>query len=109
MPERYAHYDALIFKGNDGSLTKNIIQQILNKTIENRQNNELEELKIKIMIWHSNSIGDFTVKSFLIQQLHENNIDIALKQETMLKENDTFYIKNYRIFRANSNFREELK
>ena len=23
----------------------------------------------------------------------------------MLKENDTFYIKNYRIFRANSNFR----
>ena len=57
------------------------------------------------MIWNSNSIRNFTVKSFLMQQLREKNIDIALIQETMLKENDTFYIKNYKIFRANSNFR----
>ena len=65
----------------------------------------MEQNKVKIMIWNSNSIRDFTIKSFFIQQIYENKIDIALIQETMLKENDAFYIKNYRIFRANSKFR----
>ena len=105
IPERYAHYYALIPEIKDILPAKTKIQLILNKIIEKRQFDKLEQNKVKIMIWNSNSIRDFTIKSFFIQQIYENKIDIALIQETMLKENDAFYIKNYRIFRANSKFR----
>ena len=56
------------------------------------------------MVWNTDSIRDFTKKSFLIQQIYENNIDIAMLQETMLT--NEFYIKNYKIYRSNATSRK---
>ena len=42
------------------------------------------------------------MNNYFIQQIYENHINIALLQETMLKENDKFYIKNYMFYRANA-------
>ena len=58
------------------------------------------------MVWNTDSIRDFTKKSFLIQQIYENNIDIAMLQEPLLTNEDKFYIKNYKIYRSNSTSRK---
>ena len=59
----------------------------------------------EIMLWNINSLRDFTIKNYLIQQLYEN-IDIAILNETMLTHNHKLYIKNFRIYRADANFRK---
>ena len=65
--------------------------------IKQQQNRIKQKIPIKIMVWNTDSIRDFTKKSFLIQLLLENRIDIAMLQETMLTTDDKFYIKNYKI------------
>ena len=49
---------------------------------------------------------DFTIKSFLIQQMYNNNIDIALINETMLNKSDKLYIKGYKVYRADAKTRK---
>ena len=67
--------------------------------------NQIEN-EIKILLWNANSIKDYTKKLFLIETMLVNKIHIALLQETMLKDNDKMYIKDFRIYRSNSKFRK---
>ena len=53
---------------------------------------------VKILLWNINSMRDFIIKCFLIQQLYSNNIDIALINETMLNKSDKLYISGYKIY-----------
>ena len=54
------------------------------------------------MIWNVKSIGNFTKKKYLTQTLYTKDIHIALIQETMLKDEDKWYIKGYKIYRSNA-------
>ena len=80
---------------------------MINDEIEKRRQKQIKQkTPIKVMVWNADSIRDFTKKSFFIQQLYENHIDIAMLQETMLTKNDKFYIKNYKIYRSNATTRK---
>ena len=108
LAEQYAHYDVLTNNENISIINQNkkaqdIIQKMINDEISKRQQNQIKQkTPIKIMVWNTDSIRDFTKKSFLIQRLYENHIDIAMLQETMLTKDDKFYIKNYKIYRSNA-------
>ena len=106
--EKIAHYDALISNFVDNKSTKNIIEQILKENIRDKQikNASIPKTECNILLWNVNSIRDFTKRSYLIQQLYENNIDIALLNETMLTQSNSFYIKGYKIYRADAKFRK---
>ena len=95
IAEINARYDALISEKYQNENTKNILKQLIDNSIEKRKITPENKTEVKILIWNVNSIRDFTVKSFFIQTLYENNIDIAMLQETMLKQDDKFYIKKF--------------
>ena len=84
--EKIAHYDALVSNFVDNKLSKNIIEQILNENIRDKQikNSSIPKTECNILLWNVNSLREFTKRSYLIQQLYENSIDIALLNETML-------------------------
>ena len=100
--KKIAHYDALSSKYLNCQIEKQIINIIINKTVEERQinSNQNKNTSIKILLWNINSMRDFTIKSFLIQQMYNNNIDIALINETMLNKSDKIYIKGYKVYRV---------
>ena len=50
---------------------------------------------------------DYTKRSFLLEQLYTNNIQLCLLQETMLKRSDKMYMKGYRIYRADNSERRK--
>ena len=69
-----------------------------NKIYNNQQNqNDEKILSINILIWNVKSIGNFTKKKYLTQTLYTKDIHIALIQETMLKDEDKWFIKGYKI------------
>ena len=70
-------------------------------TKEQNQINEIPE-PINILIWNAKSMGNFTKKKYLTQTLYTKDIHIALIQETMLKDEDKWYIKGYKIYRSNA-------
>ena len=106
IAEKYAHYDALISNDTNINDAKIIFEKIINDNICSRQIQGNNKTEIKIMLWNINSLRDFTKKNYLIQQLYENQIDIAILNETMLTHNHKLYIKNFRIYRADANFRK---
>ena len=64
----------------------------------------------KVMIWNADSIANYTKRSFFIEQLYTlytNNIQICLLQETILKKEDKFYIKGFKIYRADNEERRK--
>ena len=106
--EKIAHYDALISEQIDTSPAKRIIEEIiLNSTLRKQELlKEAPKIECKIMLWNINSLRDFTIRSYLVKQLFENQIDIALLNETMLTEKNSVFIKGYKIFRSDGKGRK---
>jgi hypothetical protein len=94
--DKNGHYWGVNIKDNNIDVIKGKMLNLLNIK------NEIEKIAINMMIWNCRSIIDNTKKKFLVNQLYLENIDIALIQETHLKNTDKFYIKGYRIFRSNN-------
>ena len=59
------------------------------------------------MIWNCDSISNYTKRSFLLEQLYTNNIQLCLQQEIMLKRSDKMYMKGYRIYRTDNSERRK--
>ena len=79
------------------------LQQIECENAKNQQNKLSIQNKINILVWNIQSIQsnkNYTKKQFLIQLLLENDIHIALIQETFLGQDDKLYIKGFKIFRS---------
>ena len=74
---------------------------MINKEINNKIIIDSKKQNISIMVWNWNSLKNYTKRTFLIEQLLINNIQIALIQETMLNEYHKMYIKVYKIYRSN--------
>ena len=51
-------------------------------------------------MWNIKSLRDFIKKCYLVQQLYENQADVALLNETMLTDKNSVFIRYYKIFRA---------
>ena len=58
------------------------------------------------MLWNINSLRDLTIRNYLVQQLFEKQIDIALLNETMLTEKNSVFIRGYKIFRSDGKGRK---
>ena len=105
--QHYSGYDISKLKLNQNKIKTAILEEII-KQKEKHENNEQinqKENEINILVWNANSLKDYTKKLFLIETILVNKIHIALIQETMLKDKDKMYIKGYRIYRSNSEFR----
>ena len=105
--QHYSGYDISKLKLNQNKIKTAILEEII-KQKEKHENNEQinqKENEINILVWNANSLKDYTKKLFLIETMLVNKIHIALIQETMLKDKDKMYIKGYRIYRSNSEFR----
>ena len=101
------HYNPIIPIIGVSKKLKETIYNELNKINLNinqiKYNNETENtLLINILIWNVKSIGNFTKKKYLTQTLYTKDIHIALIQETMLKDEDKWFIKGYKIYRSNA-------
>ena len=59
------------------------------------------------MLWNCDSLGSYTKRSFLIEQLYTYDIQVALIQETMLIKKDKLFIKGYKTYRAEGNLRRK--
>ena len=59
------------------------------------------------MLWNCDSLGSYAKRSYLIEQLYTNDIQIAMIQETMLIKEDKLYMKGYKTFRAEGNIRRK--
>ena len=85
----------LIEETNKEIIGRNILKNINVQQITNN--------KIKILLWNIQSIRNYTKRLFLTQLLVEEDIHIALLQETFLTQEDKIFIKGYRIYRSNGN------
>ena len=58
-------------------MSKNIIEQILNENIRDKQIKSafIPKTEYNNILWKVNSLREFTKRSYLIQQLYENNIE----------------------------------
>ena len=106
--EKIAHYDALVSDSIDTTEAKNVIEEIILKSTNRKQEilNNAAKTECKILLWNINSLRDFTKRSYLVQQLYENQIDIALLNETMLTNDNSVFIKGYKIFRSDGKGRK---
>ena len=106
--EKIAHYDALVSDSIDTTAAKNVIEEIILKSKNRRQEilRNAAKSECKILLWNINSLRDFTKRSYLVQQLYENQIDIALLNETMLTNDNSVFIKGYKIFRSDGKGRK---
>ena len=106
--QHYSGYDITKYIKNQDKIKYKILNEIINKNEPIIQINNMNPIKIEIniLVWNTNSIKDYTKKLFLIETMLVNKVHIALLQETMLKDNDKMYIKGYRIYRSNSEFRK---
>ena len=59
------------------------------------------------MLWNCDSLGSYTKRSFLIEQLYTYDIQVALIQETMLIKKNKLFIKGYKTYRAEGNIRRK--
>ena len=93
------HFSSLITQNQQLELKQKILSDIIN--VSNNKHNKYNytnkainnKQKINIMVWNCNSLRTYTKSSYLIEQLLNNDIHIALIQETMLNENHKIYIK----------------
>lgn len=88
-PELEGHFDTLIPTRNN-NINRITLDKI--KTAIQKMKIPSSTSKANIMIWNADSIANYTKRSFLIEQLYTNNIQICFLQETMLKKEDKFYI-----------------
>ena len=108
LNQHYSGYDITKYIKNQDKIKFKILNELMKEQepiIHQNNMNQIEN-EIKILLWNTNSIKDYTKKLFLIETMLVNKIHIALLQETMLKDNDKMYIKGYRIYRSNSEFRK---
>ena len=63
--EKIAHYEALIPNFFDNKLSKNIIEQILNENIKDKQikNASIPKTECNILLWNVNSLREFIKRS----------------------------------------------
>ena len=61
---------------------------------------EANKSEINIMLWNCDSLGSYTKRSLLIEQLNTHDIQVALLQETMFIKKDKLFIKGYKTYRA---------
>lgn len=79
----------------------------IKETLDKVKNTKSISTQANIMIWNCDSISNYTKRSFLLEQLYTNNIQLCLLQETMLKRSDKMYMKGYRIYRADNSERRK--
>lgn len=95
------HYTALI---RNNYTPKNFKAKLLN-IINNKISKPQTKTQVNIMVWNIRSInpsGQMYKRGYLIQTLYEENIQIALLQETMLQEKNKLYMKGYKIYRSDA-------
>ena len=104
-PDLEGHYDLLIPKKYNISTPKTTkeIKELITK-IKNLNNISSQ---INIMIWNCDSLSNYTKRTFLLEQLYTNDIQLCLLQETMLKKTDKLYMKGYKIYRADNSERRK--
>ena len=104
------HYNTLLPKVERATKAK----EILNKYIAENETKQIEATnkknhpnsnknninKIKILIWNTQGLNNYTKRLYLINLLYEEDIHIALLQETHLTNKEKMYIKGYKIFRS---------
>lgn len=103
-PELEGHYDALINENNHPIKFKEKLQKDIQAIKLNEEHNKPE---VNIMLWNCDSLGSYAKRSYLIEQLYTNDIQIAIIQETMLIKEDKLYMKGYKTFRAEGNIRRK--
>lgn len=91
------HYTALV--PNSDIIREKDMMDIIEEKIPSE---DTEEKLIKVAIFNIRSLRSITKKNFLSHILYDNEIKIALIQETWLDENSQWYQKGYRIYRANN-------
>ena len=95
------HYLALI---KENTIPKQFKKKLLNLINAEKNENQIKT-QINIMVWNLRSInpqGQMYKRGYLVQMLYEENIQIALLQETMLQEKNKLFIKGFKIYRADS-------
>ena len=65
-----------------------------------KNSNKINNNKIKILLWNSQGLKNYTKRLYLTNLLYKENIHIALLQETHYETNEKMYIKGFKIFRS---------
>ena len=95
------HFLALVKNNTYPTQFKQKLLLLINQIKRQNQINT----KVNILLWNLRSINPQNQSSkigYLIQTLYEQNIQIALLQETMLSEDNKIYIKGFKIYRADA-------
>ena len=90
------HYQALI---KENTAPKQLKKKLLNLINKHKKENHIKT-KVNIMVWNLRSLNphdQIYKRGYLIQTLYEENIQIALLQETMLQEKHKLFIKGFKI------------
>ena len=104
-PDLEGHYDVLVPKHSKKETLKvtKKVKESLSKAINNPKNST----QVNVRIWNCDSISSYTKRSFLLEQLYTNNIQLCLLQETMLKQSYKMYTKGFKIYKADNSERRK--
>ena len=75
---------------------------IIKENIVLEKDNILMKNTIRIAIWNSQSLTEWTKRCFLLQLLNLNKIYICCINETWLLDTHSLYFKGFKIYRANA-------
>ena len=78
------------------------IKSLTNELIDPYIQSAPEEFKI--LIWNVTSCRAYSKRTLLSRILLDSSIDFAFIQETFMNKDDKFFLRNYRIYRADSQF-----
>ena len=98
------YYESLI---NQEKKPTKFKQRLLQEMQKLKTNDQPTYSKISIMQWNCNSLGSYAKRSFLIEQMYSQNIQICFLQETMLLKKDKLYISGYKTYRADAEVRRK--
>ena len=98
------YYESLI---NQEKKPTKFKQRLLQEMQKLKTNDQPTYSKINIMQWNCNSLGSYAKRSFLIEQMYSQNIQICFLQETMLLKKDKLYISGYKTYRADAEVRRK--
>ena len=104
-PDLEGHFDLLVPKLSPLQVYE--AAKKIKETLDKVKNTKNTSTQVNIMIWNCDSISNYIKRSFLLEQLYTNNIQLCLLQETMLKRSDKMYMKGYRIYRADNSERRK--
>ena len=103
-PELEGHYDALTHPTNQlTNFKKSLFEDIQKIKAEYQPKNS----QIRILLWNCDSLGTYTKRGFLLQQLYENNIQICFLQESMLIQKDKLFLSGFKTYRADNTVRRK--